>query len=136
PAVAFDSRHNVWMISSLALTDTSGVVGAAVLTSRSTDGGLTWGNPVTTATAGGGNLDKNWIVCDNTSTSPFWGDCYTEFYNNAAGHPLRVLRSTNGGWSWSTPIGNSSGSTGLGGQPVVRPNGTVIMPYLSNNNQI
>ncbi len=32
PAVAFDSRHNVWMISSLALTDTSGVVGAAVLT--------------------------------------------------------------------------------------------------------
>jgi len=136
PAVAFDSRHNVWMISSLALTDTSGVVGAAVLTSRSTDGGLTWGNPVTTAAAGGGNLDKNWIVCDNTSTSPFWGNCYTEFDNNAAGNAIRMSRSTNGGLTWSTAIGNSSGSTGLGGQPVVRPNGTVIMPYLSNNNQI
>ena len=136
PAVAFDSRHNVWMISSLALTDTGGVVGAAVLTSRSTNGGLTWGNPVTTATAGGGNLDKNWIACDNTSTSQFWGNCYTEFDNNAAGNAIRMSRSTNGGLSWSTPIGNSSGSTGLGGQPVVRPNGTVIMPYLSNNNQI
>src|ERR687888_241750 len=70
-AVAFDARHNVWMISSLALTDTNGVVGAAVVTSRSTNGGLTWSNPVTTATAGGGTLDKNWIACDNTSTSPF-----------------------------------------------------------------
>jgi hypothetical protein len=38
PAVAFDARHNVWMISSLAIRDTNGVVGAAVLTSRSTNG--------------------------------------------------------------------------------------------------
>ena len=42
PSVAYDARHNVWMVSTLALTDTSGVSGKAVLTSRSTDGGLTW----------------------------------------------------------------------------------------------
>src|SRR3954447_16284123 len=63
-AVTFDARHNTWMISSLAITDSSGVDGVAVVTSRSTDGGLTWTNPVTTAT--GGSLDKNWIACDNT----------------------------------------------------------------------
>jgi hypothetical protein len=62
---------------------------------------------------------------------PVLGNCYTEFDNNAAGNAIRMSRSTNGGLSWSTPIGDSSGSTGLGGQPVVRPNGTVIMPYLS-----
>jgi hypothetical protein len=59
PAVAFDAQDNVWLISSLGLTAN----GADVLTSRSTNGGLTWGNPIVTAT---GVLDKNWIVCDNT----------------------------------------------------------------------
>ncbi len=76
-AVAFDARHNVWLISSLALRSGS----TDVLTSRSTDGGRTWSRPITTAT---GSLDKNWIVCDNTSTSPFFGHCYTEYRRRAA----------------------------------------------------
>ena len=62
PSVAFDARHNVWLISSLGLRGS----GTDVLTSRSTNRGLTWGNPITTAT---GSLDKNWIVCDNTASS-------------------------------------------------------------------
>ena len=69
-----------------------------MLTSRSTNGGLTWSNPVTTAT--GGNLDKNWIVCDNTATSPFFGNCYTQYDDNAAGNRMRMSRSTNGGLTW------------------------------------
>jgi len=134
PAVAFDAMHNVWMISSLAIRDTNGVVGAAVVTSRSTNGGLTWGNPVITASAtGSANLDKNWIVCDNTSTSPFFGRCYTEFDDNGAGNAVRMARSANGGTSWT--VVNTS-VTGLGGQPLVRQNGTVLVPYLSNNGQI
>src|SRR3989442_3224273 len=64
PSVAFDDRHNVWLISSLTLLEAGGVHGNSVVTSRSTDGGLTWSNPSTTAT--GGDLDKNWIACDNT----------------------------------------------------------------------
>ena len=36
PAVAYDPHHDVWMISTLAIDDS--VSGAAVLTSRSTDG--------------------------------------------------------------------------------------------------
>jgi hypothetical protein len=132
--VAYDASHNVWMISSLALTDTNGVVGKAVLTSRSTDGGLTWSNPVTTASAtGSANLDKNWIGCDNTSTSPFYGRCYTEFDDNGAGNRIHMATSTNGGTSWSNV---TTTSTGLGGQPVIRPNGTVLVPYESNNGQI
>src|SRR5579871_770074 len=67
-AVAYDARHNVWLISSLALTEAGGVKGVAVLTSRSTDGGLTWGSPVVTASiTGNQNFDKNWIVCDDTA---------------------------------------------------------------------
>jgi len=56
PAVAFDAQDSVWMVSSLAIL-ANPVRGVAVITSRSTNGGLTWSNPVTTAT--GSNLDKN-----------------------------------------------------------------------------
>src|SRR5438094_10345738 len=59
-SVAYDARHNVWLISSLTLLEAGGVHGNSVVTSRSTDGGLTWSNPFTTAT--GSDLDKNWIA--------------------------------------------------------------------------
>jgi hypothetical protein len=121
PAVAYDAQDNVWLISSLGLTAS----GADVLTSRSTNGGLTWGNPIVTAT---GDLDKNWIVCDNTSTSPFYGNCYTQ-YDIVSGNQIRMRTSTNGGLTWGPALSPSGGATGLGGQPVVRPNGTVLVPY-------
>jgi len=77
--VAYSARDNVWMASSLVLDeDASGApAGAAVVVNRSTDGGLTWGNPVNVAVAGPGNdYDKNWAACDNTPTSPHYGRCY------------------------------------------------------------
>ena len=55
-SVAYDAKHNVWPISSLTLLEAGGVHGNSVVTSRSTDGGLTWGNPFTTVT--GGDLAK------------------------------------------------------------------------------
>lgn len=133
-AVAYDARHGVWMISVLALTDTSGVVGQAVVTSRSTDGGHTWANPVVTANAtGSANLDKNWIACDNTASSPNYGHCYTEYDDNGANNRIHMSTSSDGGLTWTD---KSTNSTGLGGQPVVRPNGTVLVPYESNAGQI
>src|SRR5512140_1913878 len=39
-AVAYDAKDNVWMVSTLALVESPSVKGVAVLTSRSTDGGL------------------------------------------------------------------------------------------------
>jgi hypothetical protein len=123
PSVAFDAKHNVWLISSLGVNGPGG--NNAVFSSRSTNGGLTWSSPATVAT---GALDKNWIVCDNTSTSPFYGSCHTQYDITSAGNAIRLSTSGNGGQTWNAPIGNSSGATGLGGQPVVRPNGTVIVP--------
>jgi hypothetical protein len=128
-AVAFDARHNVWLISSIGISGSSVVV----LTSRSTDGGLTWGNPVTTAT---GANDKNWIVCDNTSTSPHFGNCYTEYDITSAGDSIRMRTSTNGGATWGAALAPGGTHTGLGGQPVVLPNGDVIVPYLSLSDTI
>ncbi len=128
-SVAFDAAHNVWLISSLAISGSSVVV----LTSRSTDGGLTWSNPVTAAT---GANDKNWIVCDNTSTSPHFGNCYTEYDVTSAGDSIRMRTSTNGGATWGAALAPGGTHTGLGGQPVVLPNGDVIVPYLSLSDTI
>jgi hypothetical protein len=127
-SVAYDARHGVWLVSSLTLLEAGGVHGNAVVTSRSTDG-LTWSNPFTTAT--GGDLDKNWIVCDNTASSPFYGNCYTQWDDHGAGNRLEMSRSTDGGQTWSAPATNNTGV--IGGQPVVRPNGTVIVPIANAN---
>src|SRR3954451_16079686 len=127
-SVAYDARHNVWLVSSLTLLEAGGVHGNAVVTSRSTDG-ITWSGPFTTAT--GGDLDKNWIVCDNTPTSPFYGNCYTQWDNHGAGNLLQMSRSSDGGQTWSAPATNNTGV--IGGQPVVRPNGTVIVPIANAN---
>jgi hypothetical protein len=127
-SVAYDAAHGVWLISSLTLLEAGGVHGNAVVTSRSTDG-INWSNPFTTAT--GGDLDKNWIACDNTSTSPFYGHCYTEWDNHGAGNLLQMSTSTDGGQHWSAPATNNSGV--IGGQPVVRPDGTVIVPIANAN---
>src|SRR5262245_14116874 len=105
-AVAYDARHNAWLVSSLTLLEAGGVHGNAVVTSRSTDGGLTWSAPFTTAT--GGDLDKNWIVCDNTSSSPFYGHCYTQWDDHGAGNRLEMSTSADGGQTWSAPATNNA----------------------------
>ncbi len=104
-----------------------------MVTSRSTNGGTTWSNPIVTAT---GSNDKNWIVCDNTSTSPFFGHCYTEYDNTGSGNLMQMRTSTDGGLTWGAAHATGDGAHGLGGQPVVRPNGTVLVPFLSSGGQI
>ncbi len=133
-SIAYDAKHNAWVVSYLGLLNGSGPP-VDVLTSRSTDGGLTWGNPVAVNTSGHFN-DKNWSACDNTSTSKFYGNCYTEYDDNSLGDAERMSTSTNGGTSWSAGIAPSGNPTGLGGQPVVQPNGTVIVPFEDLNGTI
>ena len=124
PSVAYDPAHDVWMVNILAM---SGTTGKAILVSRSTDGGLTFGNPVTVATANGSQFfDKNWITCDVTSGSPFYGNCYTEWDDANNGNQLHVARSTDGGLTWAASAVPPADV--VGGQPVVQPDGTVVMP--------
>jgi hypothetical protein len=136
PAVAFDAKHGAWLISSLAISTASGsVLGAAVIVSRSTDAtGAAWNNPVIVhAASGSENLDKNWTVCDDTATSPFYGNCYTEWDNNGAGNLIHMSTSSDGGSTWGAQTNTANNATGLGGQPLVQPNGTVIVPINNAN---
>jgi hypothetical protein len=126
PSVAFDALHRVWLVSSLVIRGSSPV---GVVTSRSSDGGNTWSAPITVTS---GSADKNWIVCDNNTSSPFFGRCYTQWDQPSSSNLLRMSTSTNGGISWGPALTSGDGAHGLGGQPVVQPNGTVIVPYATN----
>jgi hypothetical protein len=130
PSVAYDAAHRTWLISSLAGFGTAVAFGEEnILASRSPDG-IHWSDPVTIAHEDAGGLDKNWTVCDNHPRSPFFGHCYTEFDDSAAGSRLLMSTSTDGGRSWGPAIATEGGGTGFGGQPVVQRDGTVVVPFL------
>jgi hypothetical protein len=121
-AVAYDALHNVWLISTLPIgTNTS------VAVSRSTDG-IHWSNPITVT--GSSSADKNWIVCDNTATSHYYGHCYSEWDNTSQGDLIRMSTSTDGGQTWGAALGTAGQDYGIGGVPVVKPTGKVIVPIL------
>jgi len=134
PAVAYDAKHKTWMISGLALD--SNVNGAAVTISRSLNGGTVWKKPAIVANNGGnGFFDKDWVVCDNTSSSPYYGHCYVEWDLASSGDLVQMSTSSNGGKTWSAAQATVDNASGLGGQPLVQPNGTVVVPYWGNNIQ-
>jgi hypothetical protein len=135
-SVAYDATHGTWIVSSIPLTSSLDV--PTVFFSRSTDG-LNWQPPVQmpppAIAASKVNLDKNWTVCDNVSTA-FAGHCYTELDNFGEGDLEYMSTSTDGGATWSVPIPTAGKDKGIGGQPVVQPNGTVVVPFEALNGKM
>lgn len=133
PVVAYDAKHGVWMIASLPLSAT--LHPPAVVVSRSTDGGVTWQSPVSVV-ASAPSSDKNWIVCDSGSSSPYYGNCYLEWDDPSNSDEIFMSTSTDGGITWRSAIPTASAATGIGGQPLVQPNGNVVVPietFVSQN---
>jgi RTX calcium-binding nonapeptide repeat (4 copies) len=124
PVVAYDAAHGVWLIASLAFSPTT-----ELLISRSSDG-LSWSAPVAASSATSSSLayDKEWITCDNWPGSPFRGRCYLSF-TDVFGRRLATQTSTDGGRTWSPAVPGSATPV-TGAQPVVRPNGELIVAFL------
>jgi len=130
PAVAYDAKHGIWMIASLPLSATLQV--PAVVVSQSSDG-VHWGNPIA-ADASAPSSDKNWIVCDSWPTSPHYGNCYLEWDDPINQDEIVMSTSSDGGSTWGVPAVTSGAANGIGGQPLVQPNGNVIVPIESTVN--
>ncbi len=128
PVVAYDARHRVWLIATLGATH-GDETQIAVSRSR---GGIAWSRPISVTGRLAGDFDKEWVACDNSGRSRFYGRCYVAFLDFATAR-IMTSRSNDGGLHWSAPVGVSVRSTELaivnGVQPVVRPDGALVMPF-------
>src|SRR5437763_16583065 len=89
------------------------ITGTAVIVNRSTNGGATWGNPVTVRSAAAGeDFDKNWSVCDNTTSSPFFGRGYTVWDDFGHGTVLKTALPTDGAHTRTRPTQPNGPVTG------------------------
>ncbi len=123
-SVVYDAKHGVWLISSLPISNS----GVNVAVSRSKDG-IHWGNPIMVDSSGGD--DKNWITCDNNANSKFYGNCYQEWDTPE----IMLSTSTDGGLTWGAAQTSRDGAFGSGAEPLVQPNGQVVVIFLGNNMQ-
>jgi hypothetical protein len=124
PVVAYDAKHAVWMIASLPLSATLHPPAAVV--SRSSNG-LSWQNPISVDPSAP-TSDKNWVVCDNWPASPYFGNCYMEWDDPLNQDQILMSTSSDGGLTWGPATQTANFAQGIGGQPLVQPNGTVIVP--------
>ncbi len=132
PSIAYDAKHGHWLAASLPLD--SNASGEVPIVNGSLDG-LHWSSPLEIAANNGDFMDKDWIVCDNNSSSPYFGRCYIEFDDASQGDQIMMSTSSDGGRSWSAPYVVPN-AYGLGGQPLAQPSGRAVVPYLDNNGNI
>ena len=121
PSAAFDADHNTWLVSSTGLGSQGETIGLFV---NSSNNGLNWSPPVVAHAAATGDAPQNGsLACDNNSASSGYGTCYLA-YNNSASSPanaLQVITSTDGGATWSAPVGTPDASTGTSVVTLVQP---------------
>jgi hypothetical protein len=128
PVVAYDAVHGMWLIATLGRSSSDN----EILISRSRTG-VAWSAPVVAArTEGRGEgLDKEWLTCDNGRASRFRGRCYLS-YLDLETRALVTSSSGDGGLSWSAPVTTAPRTPGAitnGAQPVVRPDGSLLVLY-------
>jgi hypothetical protein len=127
PSVAYDAAHRTWLISTLVL----GASFTGLGISRSGDG-ATWSAPVPAARVSSTTLgyDKEWIACDNTSTSRFYGSCYLA-YTDLSTPRLAVQVSRDGGATWGVPVTATTqfGAEVEGALPLIQPDGALTIVF-------
>ncbi len=129
PVVAYDAKHQRWLAAGLVLD--SSVDGRGVVVNGSDDA-ISWDDPVIAVGNDGKSYDKDWIACDNWPTSPHYGNCYVEVDVTSTGNTVVMSTSSDGGQTWGAQKTPSGSPSGLGGQPVTQPDGTVVVPYSAN----
>ena len=133
PVVAYDAAHATWLISTLALE--ADVTRLAI--NRSSDG-VTWSTAIGAlgepAAGDAIAFDKNWISCDNTPSSPYYGRCYLVFTHSSDADMLAISWSNDGGLTWSAPVAIGA-RPAVGVFPAIRPTGELVVVYYWETSQ-
>ena len=138
PAVAFDSRGNVFY-SGLGFDRTSAPSTVTVSKGTFSSGGaLSWGSPtfINPTTSPSTLNDKPWIAVDSNTSSPFRDRVYvtwTRFLFNAHNgnyvqSPIAFVSSSDGGKTFTAPkLISSNVLYSQGSRPVVGPDGALYV---------
>jgi len=132
-SVAWDQKYGEFLASTLPIvnvaepqygeTDTT----LPPVVNRSSNG-YSWTGP-TPVSNGAGEIrpEKNYIACDNGTSSRYYGNCYVAWDDNDNNDAFHAAVSTDGGVTWGPTQGSANGHSSYGGQPVILPNGTVVV---------
>jgi len=160
PITVFDPKHDTVVHLSLNFKLSSGIpaVNGDVVSSVSTDGGLTWKVPNVVGQGLGARVffDKEDATVDTDPASPYYGRIYVTwsgFYGDAQRYlssPILMASSDDGGTTWSQPraISGSNptyctfqtdGSAGVcdedqASAPRVAPGGTLYVAFMNEQN--
>jgi hypothetical protein len=126
PSITYDAAHRVWLAATLGITDGP----TSIDVNRSVDG-RRWSARIRALFLGPEAFDKEWVVCDNAPTSPRRGTCYIAYTDIRVPNAERiaVTASTDGGLTWSTPAVTSAPGPVVGAQPIVLPDGTLVVAW-------
>ncbi len=130
-SVTVDTAGNFY-ITTIALDNGNGNTTLAIF--KSTDGGVTF--PIAHILAQGQSEDKEMVTTDLTPGSPHLNTiyiCWSRLSNQA---DIKLIRSTDGGTTWSTPANvGTNGTSGQGSDVAVGLNGEVYVTWTDYNNQ-
>jgi hypothetical protein len=130
PWVAFGPGGRAYYVS-LGFQETQADNG--VFLSTSEDGGLTWGDPVAVHLGGRNFDDKEAVVVDTRSDSPYRSRVYVawDWVSPENQQPVVLSSSDDGGASFSPPVFIRSQGNGVGVVPVVGPGGVLHAVWLN-----
>jgi hypothetical protein len=131
PVVARDDVHGTWLAAAL------GVGAVTTIPVYASTTGTAWAlqtiarqlPPPPQQPIG---LDKDWLSCDNRPASQHRGTCYLAYTNLVTGS-LEVQSSQDGGKTWSVAVAASPPGSDLGAIPVMLPDGTVVVVWVTDD---
>ncbi len=132
PTVIFGPDHTVYA-STIAFSFGKKVCPSAVTVQSSTDGGVTWGDPVFAENDRSCDVfnDKNWLGVDTNPSSPYFGRLYLVWSQFTPTSGAAVLRySDDNGVTWSNLIDASGLDVETEGVlPLIASNGDLTLLY-------
>jgi hypothetical protein len=123
PATYYQRSTALAYHAKLACTD--GTCAVAQARVRRSEDGVTWLD-CESRPGNQNSEDREWIVIDNTPTSPCFGTIYTTYHNL---NSEKVSRSTDNCATWSTPISITGGYQAIGPDLAVAADGSAYVVW-------
>ena len=126
PAVATDTAGNFYIVT-VSLNDNT--QNGELWLFKSVDGGVTFDSVYHIASSPSTFEDKEYVTTDFTPSSPYYNNMYVSWTRFGASTDINLVRSTDQGVTWSSPVLVSSEPGVQGSIPATGPDGEVYVAW-------